>query len=43
MAAISVLFITFIHVEHVFFNPMRASEYDWEALSKKMGLVQPRA
>ncbi|KAL1856260.1 hypothetical protein Daus18300_010832 [Diaporthe australafricana] len=43
LAAISVLFIISIYVEDVFFNKMRAPDYNWKALSKKMGIVQPRA
>lgn len=43
MAAICFLFIVSVYVGEVFFNPMRASDYNWEALNKKMGVEQSAA
>lgn len=40
-AATSLLFTISVYVVEVFYNPMRAADYDWEAFSKKMGVVQP--
>lgn len=40
----SILYLTiFLYVEEVFSNPLRAPDYDWEAMNRKMGLVQPSA
>lgn len=39
MAVVSLLFTISVYVEEVFFNPMRAPNYHWEALSKKIGVV----
>lgn len=40
----SILYYTiFVYVEEVFFNPLRAPDYDREAMSRKMGLVHPLA
>lgn len=41
MAATALLFTISVYVAEVFYNPMRAPGYDWEALNKKMGVVQP--
>lgn len=43
MAAISLSYIISIYVGEIFFNPMRAPDYNWNALSKKMGVVQSAA
>lgn len=40
-AVIGLLFTISVYVAEVFYNPMRAPDYDWEALYEKMGLVQP--
>lgn len=39
MAVVSLLFTISVYVEEVFFNPMRAPNYHWEALSKKISVV----
>lgn len=39
MAVVSLLFAISTHVQEVFFNPKRSPNYNWEALSKKVGLV----
>lgn len=41
MASSFLFSIAFIYVEEVFFNPMRAPDYNWSALNEKMGVVQP--
>lgn len=33
--------LVMVYVQEVFFNPMRAPDYDWEALHRELGLVQP--
>lgn len=43
MAAISLLYIISIYVGEIFFNPMRAPDYNWKGLSNKMGVVQSAA
>lgn len=40
MAAACFWNIVYVYVKEVFFNPMRAPEYDWEALHRELGLVQ---
>lgn len=43
MAAVTLLFVISVYVDEIFFNPMRASDYDWKARGKKMGLVHTPA
>lgn len=40
MASGFLLSVVSIYVEEVFFNPMRAPDYNWSALNEKMGVVQ---
>lgn len=32
------MFLVFYYVQEVFFNPMRAPDYDWDALERKLGI-----
>lgn len=40
LAALYFWNLVLVYVEEIFFNPMRAPDYDWEALHKRMGLMQ---
>lgn len=39
MAAMYFWDLVLLYIEEIFFNPMRAADYDWEAFHKKMGLM----
>lgn len=43
VALLNFWYMVLLYIEEVFFNPMRAPDYDWEALYKRMGLIQSYA
>lgn len=38
-ASVCLLFTVSIYVEEVFFNPMRAPDYNWSSLNERMGVA----